>query len=331
MNTKLITGQVNSLCHEAARCEYDIESKKVYLWSNRRVKMLLDYSKNKAPGSGTKSNKKREIDKSFNMSIMHEICSYGSYKTLRSNIQCAFSTTREIKQLIILRYLLLVFNSIVGSDICFSLRNSRHPLTRAVSTYYFFGEVSKMNTKRKANSGIGLDTEQSSRGVLAIGRFWYHGNESTPPENAVAMSYASNLPYLIGQPPPSISWSVFSDNVKESIKYLVEERISPMILERLDESLVVLRHYLGWSLADVVVTKPRKALSPHPGWEQWPLDAVMEMNRSLQVLREYEFYSAVNTQLDARLAELTAQGIDVSAEVAQLKALRARVTAVMLL
>jgi hypothetical protein len=100
----LCAGPVNSLCHKAALCEYETEKSKMHLWSNRRAKMLLDYSNNNAPGSGTKSNKKRDIDKSFNMSIMHEICSYGSYKTLKSNIQCAFATKREVKQLLILRY-----------------------------------------------------------------------------------------------------------------------------------------------------------------------------------------------------------------------------------
>ena len=32
-----------------------------------------------------------------------------------------------------------------------------------------------------------------------------------------------------------------------------------IVTERLDESLVVASHYMGWTLADVVVVSPRKA------------------------------------------------------------------------
>ena len=217
-----------------------------------------------------------------------------------------------------------------------------NPLSRSISVYYFWGELFKLaqqyggersarkNGKKRRRSHS-QEIGKLQTGLVKGRLFTYHGNETSIPPAEIAQNYAKSLPYRSGMPGPSLSWSVFSDNVEESIQYLKTAGVSPMLLERLDESLVVLRHYLGWSLADVVVTKPRKALSPHPGWEQWPLDAVKELNRSLQVLREYEFYSAVNAQLDVRLAELTAQGIDVSAEVAQLKALRARVTAVMLL
>ncbi len=204
--------------------------------------------------------------------------------------------------------------------------------------YYFWGELFKLarqyggesagRKKGKKRRNPSQEIGKLQTGLVKGKLFTYHGNETSVPPVEIAQSYAKSLPYRVGMPGPSLSWSIFSDSVEESIQYLNTAGVSPMILERLDESLVVLRHYLGWSLADVVVTKPRKALSPHPGWEQWPLEAVKEINRSLLDLKEYEFYSAVNSQLDHRLAELTKRGVDVSAEIAQLQALRGRVTAV---
>jgi Galactose-3-O-sulfotransferase len=54
---------------------------------------------------------------------------------------------------------------------------------------------------------------------------------------------------------PSIVWSAFTNSVDEAIAQLRDGRVTVVVTERMDESLVVVRHALGWSLADVVVTK----------------------------------------------------------------------------
>ena len=46
--------------------------------------------------------------------------------------------------------------------------------------------------------------------------------------------------------------------LQDSIAALQSGRISPIVMERLDESLVVAAAHLGWSLADMVVVMPRK-------------------------------------------------------------------------
>ncbi len=104
-----------------------------------------------------------------------------------------------------------------------------------------------------------------------------------------------------------------------------DNRVVPLILEQLDESLIVLMHSFGWTLADIVVVKPRKALSQHPTYEKWPQLAIQEMNRSLHAAHEYEFYDAARQLLNEQISTLSSQGINIQDEILQLKALRERV------
>ena len=102
-----------------------------------------------------------------------------------------------------------------------------------------------------------------------------------------------------------------------------------IVTERLDESLVVASHHLGWSLADVVVTVPRKALSTHPKHTVWPKSAVEILQRILEDTREYDVYDTANKKLDDRIEDLKSQGVNVTEEAITLKHLRDRVTKVM--
>jgi hypothetical protein len=80
--------------------------------------------------------------------------------------------------------------------------------------------------------------------------------------------------YSRGMPGPSYSWSAFSDSAKDAASRLqplssrytsaatdplsrytsgaigTDTQVLPMVLERLDESLVLMCDYLRWSLAD---------------------------------------------------------------------------------
>ena len=189
--------------------------------------------------------------------------------------------------------------------------------------YYFWGELSKINKSgKKRNIIIG------SSNVSMKASSNYHGDEKTPPTMNIALRFAEKLPYAVGQPPPSVMWSVFGSNVDDSIRYLEHAKVSPLILERFDESLVVLRHYMKWSLADVVVTKPRKALSQHPGAEAWPQVAIHELNKTLHRNFEYKFYNAANSLLNRNIIDLLKAGVNVAAEISLLQNLRARVTEV---
>jgi hypothetical protein len=163
-------------------------------------------------------------------------------------------------------------------------------------------------------------------GIVHGTMFAYHGNESTVPPFELAIAFAKNLPLQLGMPGPSYTWSAFSDNPEDAIKVVKSDRLVTIVTERLDESLVVASHYLGWSLADVVVTVPRKALSTHPKPTAWPEEAVKIMKESLEKKSEYAIYRAANGKLDERIATLAKEGVDVPSEVAILQALRKRTT-----
>ncbi len=82
-------------------------------------------------------------------------------------------------------------------------------------------------------------------------------------------------------PGPSFSWSAFSNKLSDALQVIASERMVTVVVERLEESLVVASHYLGWSLADMVVTKHRKALSSHPKASAWPEKTINLLRKKL--------------------------------------------------
>jgi hypothetical protein len=142
------------------------------------------------------------------------------------------------------------------------------------------------------------------------------------------MQFASDFTYDIGMPGPSLTWSFLSNSFQESAKHMRSGAVVPLLLERLDESLIALRHEMGWSLADIVVMKPRKALSKHPRASDWPPEAVKVLNASLHRMREFDFYETARSALQKRVDHLSVSGVDFSLELEVLRALRSRVAEV---
>jgi hypothetical protein len=170
----------------------------------------------------------------------------------------------------------------------------RNPLARAVSVYYFWGELSNKGSRNPFSTSenqnrlpkhLGIDQKSQLQSPtaqprpkppLGKGQFAYHGDEQTIPPLDIALSYSSHLPYHPGMPGPSYSWSCYANSVDDAIRGLQEMssvsvsgsgitkdeyRMAPVILERLDESLIVLCHHLKWSIADVINVVSRKVSS----------------------------------------------------------------------
>jgi hypothetical protein len=229
----------------------------------------------------------------------------------------------------------------------------RDPLSRAISIYYFWGELYRMKYVKQQNSLERPKTKEADNNpyltrklastdgkVYRLGEldmeeteivgklFKYHGNETTPPPNDIAMSFAKNLPLKRGMPGPSYTWSLFSNEVKDALAVIASNRMVSVVTERLDESLVVASHYLNWTLADMVVASHRKAQSEHPKHSAWPADAVAEIKRKLIVKGEYAVYNASVAKLDSRIAALKARNIDFDGELALLRSLKERIAKV---
>jgi hypothetical protein len=111
--------------------------------------------------------------------------------------------------------------------------------------------------RRKRSAGVSLGNGKVDRPIQAQ-RFMYHGTETSPPPEDIALAYARRLPLTKGLPGPSYTWSAFAANPDDAVSVMRTGRIVPLVTERMDESLVVAAHHLGWSLADVVVVVPRK-------------------------------------------------------------------------
>lgn len=122
--------------------------------------------------------------------------------------------------------------------------------------------------------------------------------------------------------------SAFANTPNDAVKIISSDRIMTIITERLDESLVVASHYLGWSLADVVVTVHRKALSAHPKHTSWPKEAIATLQQTLIQYGEYDLYNAAAKKLNERILKLNENGVNVNNEVQILQNLRKRVTEV---
>jgi hypothetical protein len=142
------------------------------------------------------------------------------------------------------------------------LAHRRNPLSRALSVYYFWGELWRMkNVENKQplrpqkdrkgkprHRALSLSLRDAQQGVprpppaeISLGRrdgknatvirgplFTYHGSELTVPPEEIAMAYATQLPYRAGMPGPSFAWSCYANTVGDAIKgFGVQKRSAP--------------------------------------------------------------------------------------------------------
>jgi len=152
--------------------------------------------------------------------------------------------------------------------------------------------------------------------------FEFHGNITTVPPIDVALKYALKIPYREGMPGPSKMWSTIADTRSDAVKLMKSDTLMTLVLERLDESLVAARHYLGWTLGDMVHTKNRKALASHPTQNDWQHEVINKIRHAVTERGEVAIYQAGNEALDMRLKKLREQGINVDEEIKMLKELR---------
>ena len=354
------------------------------------AKHLRDYinglsSSSKQPVRGRPMSQKRnmlemerisELVGSYRISTNHEICNLDS-DLVREQLPCAFSGVAVAKQRghsygssqtsILdastpmtrhseakwrkLDLFASALKPVPATAVFKEIFVVRHPLSRAVSVYYFWGELFKLGHVLKqgklvraglAGKAQGKTAKQARRrleikfrlgqdaidtGMVKGPLFTYHGNESTVPPAKVAVAFADRLPYIAGMPGPSYTWSAFANSKIDAEAILKSDRIMTIVTERLDESLVVARHYLNWPLADVVVTKVRKALSKHPKYSEWPQEAISKLDANLKDTGEMDIYETANKKLNERIESLTRfQKINVTAEVLLLQKIRSRVS-----
>ena len=212
--------------------------------------------------------------------------------------------------------------------------------------------VRSASGKLRNSLGANLFGEENRQ---VTGFFTYHGNETTVPPMDIAMKYARELSYNAGAPGPTLTWSLFAQSLTQSSRIVTDsDRVMTLVTERLDESLIVMSHYMGWSLADMVTVKNRKDLSTHPSVKHWPTEVVDVLRVRLEEMGEFDMYRASVKKLDERLQALRrgtwvqekqgtgtaaahmqnkekrdySKPVDVDSEVALLKALRSRVSEV---
>ncbi len=98
------------------------------------------------------------------------------------------------------------------------------------------------------------------------------------------------------------------------------------ILERFEESMIVMRHEFNWDLVDVVFYK---ALSSDSGMKSWgglvikPTQKNISKTARADLVKNTAFdkllYDAAVKQLDRRVAEWTEKGVDFKAEIEALR------------
>ena len=144
----------------------------------------------------------------YSISASHQICAV-SPKTIQDNLACTFFTSQSTR----------MYNS---TKELFLLRD---PLSRAISAYYFWGELYKLsNYSKQLDQEESMQMEEAAeiqelldakastkqkKGKLQLGmvanftvhgKFTYHGNEFTAPPLDIAKAYAKHFPYHIGMP-----------------------------------------------------------------------------------------------------------------------------------
>jgi hypothetical protein len=262
-----------------------------------------------------KGDPKHFDSKPFHFSLQHDLC-FMDAALVQRNLPCAFQTTQSSSYPNRINEIFAV----------------RDPVARAVSAYYFWGELFKLKREGKRRK----DKDKSDAPQLGALKaepmeaiFSYHGNESSVPGPEMARAYSSRLPFIEGNyegSGPSYSYSAFAKTSASAVQEVRRDRMVTLVLERLDESLVVMAAYLQWSLADVVVAKARKTQSTHPAPDEWPKDGITVISEKLVAAGEVAVYDAANTKLDERIAAL--RGFE--ARLLLLRALRQNVTKVRL-
>lgn len=338
----------NSYCRRFAKCAI---ANKQY-GGNVTYSALETYIKQRVPGSPDNDQriKKKDLDLEklsgtipFRISLSHEMCNLDS-GVIGATMACSFLPEPSSTKVPIVKELFML----------------RDPLSRAISAYYFWGELYKMRhaqksfrsgkaklaelTRSRSEKNEDAERRQLAHDMPQLGQtvasaplvvggsqlFHYHGEETTAPSPYIAMRYANTTVFKRGMPGPSFSWTAFANNIDDAVRVVSSDRICTVVLERLQESLVVASHVLGWSLADMVVVKHRKALSSHPKADQWPTEAVQMLRTQLNApnIGEYRLYNASVTKLDQRIQVLKRIGVDIDGEVNTLKALQRRASEV---
>lgn len=246
------------------------------------------------------------------LSVMHDLCPI-SASDVKEHLPCAFINKYSTR----LRSVTEIFMV-------------REPIARAVSVYYFWGELFKLRPRMIANGSSFIDLTQFGRAINGSvrGTFLYHGLEGTAPSLEVMKEFVKAFPYKVGAPGPSYSYSAFTNDSASAVKEVSSERMVTMVLERMDESLIVLAHQLHWSLADLITVMPRKALSAHPTPRHWPPEGVAMLKQKLIEAGEFAVYDAAVNKLNSRVAAMTARGINITHEVKLLHDLRKTVRAI---
>ena len=206
----------------------------------------------------------------------------------------------------------------------------RDPLSRMLSIYYFWGELFKLKKPRDDRKRKSFIGSTNSTSPVQGNLFYYHGDELTPPPEDIAIQYAKRLPLNEEMPGPSYTWSAFSNNAKSTVNIVKTDRVMTIVLERMDESLVALAHYLNWSLGDIVITVPRKSLSKHPKAEDWPRSAINLLKESLKSKGEYDVYNAVDAKLTERVSALNKNGYNIAEEIKLLQLIKEKVSGICL-
>lgn len=358
----------NAFCRVIADCAMNNGN---YTLTQSQTNFLKQFiaGKSSSPQRKQQNKQQEEIARMIPhmISLTHEICSINS-SIVNANLQCAFDRSWDMK-----RNLLPVGPQGQMVKEVFQVRD---PVDRAVSAYYFWGELYKLvaRSKRANKSNKGRrkksrrvseeedksfadqmtvvnqrnllaisDTSQPTKSAVILGSiddkspvdgslFKYHGDENSVPEMSYAMAFAKDLPLFSGMPGPSFTWSAFANSVGDAIQRVThDDRLMTIVLERLEESLVMLRHHLNWSLADIIYVKPRKSLSSHPKAHSWPQRAISKIRSKMEANGEYAVYNSSRLTLDRRIQQLQLEkGVNVTAEIEQFRILRRRVTEVCL-
>lgn len=325
----------NSFCRLIAQCALERDDN---LTASAKERLSL-YSLQKVPGNSNMEPKTTETIKKveaaslsipYHIVATHELCALEN-EYIQSQLLCSFQkgattpSSQKSNPLQSVKQLFLV----------------REPLSRAISIYYFWGELSKLvlslkspdrtrrlaNEKKKKKGKAKLGSTNTNL-TVEKGMFRYHGVETVVPPLEYALDFAHKFPYRAGMPGPSFTWSAFSKNIDDAIEHINSDRMLTLVLDRLDESLVVAVHYLNWSIADAVVAMQRKSLSNHPKYPAWPNASIDILKAKLERNGEFRVYEASRQQLDRKIERLKREGIDIDSEVKLLKQLRKRVSKV---
>eukprot|EP01036_Dinobryon_divergens_P028958 gene28958-37993_t len=223
----------------------------------------------------------------------------------------------------------------------------REPLSRAISVYYFWGELFKLRaSKRQMHGRQMLGDEGNTTAYVDVVIDSDDDFDYAEESQASSSTFFRRQLNLLGQTGSTspIDGRMFKyhgdENTVPPLDLAMKFALSlpyragmpgpsyswSAFADNVVDALEIIRSDRMVSLVIEKLDESLVAQSSHPKYSQWPEVAVAQLTKQLTSHKEFQIYEAAVEKLASRMEAMKKAGIDLDARIALLRSLRIRVT-----